>query len=608
MDLPLLDAHTNEGMPRDVTRGAILLARCVWSCLFSFCFFFCFANTERWSHCGSASSSDGAPFEQRIMADGVQAWTDRVYEYKHVAEELIGSTLLAGPHRHGDSMVKVAAEPGSTVYLFTRVHPTGCGFGNLGWRQLPDRDGKPMLSDTTPVPLAVWRSTMPTAALLHIPLSAGSVGWCTFGIAIACSAKSNRSRIPNPLSFDLDPCDVALPQDPEKLSPFVSIHTGFFTDFRIWTWNYYVFNATPYEFLWLNSFAFSNMELLQHGCPAAALQALLIRAEERWPMLESGHALAEYALLYQGIPADIRDDATSRWPLNEALVRLRQLNMQAPPVAEMKPHTVDMVIAYCDESLDELVAVSLEHNVPLHGVNLVLYSPETCLQQHGVAVPPNVARVGDNFKSVEVLQVNVGQASWEPARYLMHIVTRFDRLADFTFFVHADIFEHVMPRMLRNLLQAMFRGALTWAGQQTGASERWYEHLSLAHNYLTDPSRARQPTEWCSSKAYKFESFWYHLFGATAESQEPVQVDNFSIYCCSSFVVHRDRIRKRPREWYLSAGARNDWGECAASYMELLWHAMFNDGQLHEEKRQLRPELPLFLRLDNFQEQNTAGS
>merc|ERR1712032_1375795 len=95
---------------------------------------------------------------------------------------------------------------------------------------------------------------------------------------------------------------------------------------------------------------------------------------------------------------------------------------------------------------------------------------------------------------------------------------------------------------------------------------------------------------------------------------------DFGFYCCSQFMVHRDRVRRRPRAWYQSVADGIAWEHCATSYMELLWHGIFNNGRLHERKRQdgrfaeetkrnkeERVDLPLFLRVDNFLEKTQDG-
>ena len=49
-----------------------------------------------------------------------------------------------------------------------------------------------------------------------------------------------------------------------------------------------------------------------------------------------------------------------------------------------------------------------------------------------------------------------------------------------------------------------------------------------------------------------------------------------------------------------------EWDHCLTSYMELIWPLLFG-GPRDYLKRQDRPELPLFLRVDNFAEMATAN-
>ncbi|CAK9029579.1 unnamed protein product, partial [Durusdinium trenchii] len=202
-----------------------------------------------------------------------------------------------------------------------------------------------------------------------------------------------------------------------------------------------------------------------------------------------------------------------------------------------------------------------------------------------------------------VVPVNASPSAWEAARYFLHLAENYDKLSDFTIFLHPDVFEHVNPRTLRNVLLSLRVGTFGLSGQD----QEWFKYLSLSHHYLLRPSRARFASTNCTEADLGFQDLWQQFFPKAPDfdwySQENT---NFGFYCCSQFLVHRELVQRRPRQWYWSKANEISWEHCATSYMELIWHGIFR-GKLHEQKRQERRELPLFLRVDNFIEATAEG-
>merc|ERR1740129_567484 len=238
-----------------------------------------------------------------------------------------------------------------------------------------------------------------------------------------------------------------------------------------------------------------------------------------------------------------------------------------------------MVMPYCNEPLEGLLSQStgyetewLATRVPLRHVNLLLYRLEVCAEPTPVGslapLPPRVAAVAEHFRSVEVVPVDAKPEAWETARYLLHLVRCYERLADFTLFLHPDVFEHVNPRTLRNVLQSLQFGTFRHSGLGDG---RWYEYLSLSHNYLLRPSRAKVPSANCTDARLDFHDLWNAVFGLGGPAGLEEEPGDFGFYCCSQFMVHRDSVRQRPREWYRRVADDIAWEHCATSYMELLW-------------------------------------
>ncbi|CAJ1370953.1 unnamed protein product [Effrenium voratum] len=398
-----------------------------------------------------------------------------------------------------------------------------------------------------------------------------------------------------------DPCDAHMVENLGWLQQYIEI--GFFTDYRNQAWHYYATNETSYAFLWLNSISYANLDFLREACPAAAALALLLRAEERLPAREADLPLLELAL---------QVEPSGLWPLKEGLERLRRLVRR---MALPEEYTVDVVMPYCNEPLDGLLSKKTGYEedwlagpAPLRHARLILYRLTDCFSaryalrnEEALDSLPESAKVAARlFAQVEVVPVDQSPKAWESARYFLHMYRNYDDLADFTLVLHPDVFEHVNPRTLRNMLQSLRVGTFRLAGN----GDTWHQHLSLSHHYLFRPSRARFASANCTDAELGFQDLWQQLFNETPPEEE--ERSNFGFYCCSQFLVHRDLVRARHRGWYLHAQQQISWEHCATSYMELLWHGIFR-GVLHERKRQDRPELPLFLRVDNFLEGTSDG-
>lgn len=433
----------------------------------------------------------------------------------------------------------------------------------------------------------------------------------TWLLVLSCIATEDASE-PSWL-HTRDPCDEHMAPDLGWLQWYIEV--GFFSDYRRQAWIFYNQNETSYAFLWLNSIAYANLDFVREACPAAALLALLLRAEERLPMREGEPPLIEYAALAGDVPIGVRE----RWPLRQGLDRVRLL---AERLATPGEYTVDVVMPYCDEPLHELLSTStgydepwLATRVPLRHARLILYRLEMCgaAGEEDGQLPPHVATVAPHFASVKVFSVRARPEAWEVARYFMHVAHRYDDLADFTIFLHPDVFEHVNPRTFRNVMQSLRVGTFCRSGLGVGDELDgevdglgWCGFLSLSHQYLARPSRVLTPSADCTDLSLaSFDELRRDLLGHV-ETQEEAR-DDFGSYCCSQFLVHRSRILQWSHAWYQRAVAGIEWEHCATSYMELLWHAIFNRGRLHDAKRQMRLELPLFLRVDNFLEETADG-
>lgn len=81
-------------------------------------------------------SQEGIKILVREMEDGVVAWCDRDYVYRHVPKEMVGASLYACQHKSiKRGHFKLNAPENAAVYIFCEAHRDG-GFPALGWSKI----------------------------------------------------------------------------------------------------------------------------------------------------------------------------------------------------------------------------------------------------------------------------------------------------------------------------------------------------------------------------------------------------------------------------------------------------------------------------------------
>eukprot|EP00397_Hematodinium_sp_SG-2012_P052710 GEMP01062497.1.p1 GENE.GEMP01062497.1~~GEMP01062497.1.p1 ORF type:complete len:287 (+),score=63.43 GEMP01062497.1:418-1278(+) len=279
----------------------------------------------------------------------------------------------------------------------------------------------------------------------------------------------------------------------------------------------------------------------------------------------------------------------AQWPIKAGLDRIEAMSKKV--YASARRASVGLVMPFCNEGFPDLIGDGESEKwdalagIPWHHVNLYLYKLPHC----NAADRPEF----EWFRKVDVIEVDAKAEEWEVKRYLTHIVRNYDRMDDFTFFLHPDALEHVYYRTLRNLMQTLLFGVLEISGT---VDDDWHGFFSLANHYLRNSSRVTMPHLDCA------QSPSLHWLKARLGIEHAVP-DGF--YCCSQFVVHKTRILARPKEWYHDAANNIAWDHCLTSYMEILWQLIFlGHGEL---RRQEDTSMPLFLRVDNFYETATEN-
>ena len=299
-------------------------------------------------------------------------------------------------------------------------------------------------------------------------------------------------------------------------------------------------------------------QILQE-CPGLFLASLLLVAEARLHTdpPEARMLFQQAEQLRKGLqPPGWGLEAASAWFSKTA----EALPSPPPPAgADCAAARADVVVAHCREDLQWLAQ--------LEGMRIWIY--EKC---GGTSAPP-----------VPCLQVrHLPNLAMESLAYATHIEQQYADLAQYTVFVQGNPEEHansLFGEVLRSL--------------RAGTYDVPFLHLN-ARRFL-------------SGSSYCLEDLYRRLF------QVDEAPEAFGAYCCSQFVVHRDRVKARPQALYARVrqillgdvliGCGQDDGYDArpriavSALFEHMWHSVFGEPSVLP-LRTGDERLPLFARVD----------
>lgn len=259
------------------------------------------------------------------------------------------------------------------------------------------------------------------------------------------------------------------------------------------------------------------------------------------------------------------------WPIHAAVHRFNGAFARLKPVT---PLSVSFVICHCKERLGPLLS-NLSH-VPM-GSSLFVY--EKC----GIESAVELVQFNEKFSGgITVIAQPDGLVRGdECTAYLHFIETRYESLPDVTVFLQADTERHAFVSYLNTALATI----------QTDQYDVGFLHLNFHRHYQT--------TTPCMRDVERL------LFGLP-DSVPPTPL--IGTYCCAQFIVKRERISARPKQFYSHAlslvnGSVND--VCSSTpprrsshcyVLEYLWHVVFGEPRFLPHRPD-NPELPLILRM-----------
>jgi len=247
---------------------------------------------------------------------------------------------------------------------------------------------------------------------------------------------------------------------------------------------------------------------------------------------------------------------------------------------------VTLVISWCAEKLDWVnISMSKRHMIDM---NLVIV--RKCPSAPDVVVPHHRLWHDIQIVHVEDLPLRADECS----AYMGYLAQKYEELPRHMIFVHADAPEHIgldRPNILDDTIKALLHGT----------------SIPFAHLGMNRVTMSWDPII--------MGPLWRGLFGSTF-IPGPTDVKT---YCCSHFVVSRERVWLRPRRFYSDAlrfltspasyaylptgdgfAASYDLKcRAACQHMMFLWHVVFGD-PLDQPYRMFDPHLPMFMKVRNI--------
>ena len=375
-------------------------------------------------------------------------------------------------------------------------------------------------------------------------------------------------------------------------------NSSYFTRFRRLTAEYYNSGRCRPSLIELWPRILANYDARFLLCPPAVLQAQLLQIEERG-FLERPEIIMEQLLSYTRnlqhafTLRPFEQEAFQSWPLEQGLERLRSdSRIKAKQLKFRRFPDVTLVLSYCREELSWMNSSFSRKVMPSVDVVVVAKCPGVDALD---AVP-----FRNLWRSVEQLDVeDLPLRADECSAYLGYLYHYYYVLPRHMIFIHADMPDHIgagRPNIVDDTLRALMHGASV-------------PFAHLGNNRVT--------MKW---NVDTMTPLWKGLF---ASSIAPA-AGQVSTYCCSHFVLSRDRAQLRSRRFYeealgfvtsprsyfylpsrwrvalQSSAADFDMkGRLVCQNMMFLWHIIFGEA-LDLPHRMYDPSLPLFLKTRNI--------
>lgn len=409
----------------------------------------------------------------------------------------------------------------------------------------------------------------------------------------------------------------------EDISQLGGCELNIFQEFKARSGAWYR-NGTPNLVLFQEfGYIARRFDSMYRSCAPAALTALLMKLESIyfeedavWTALYAHYTEQHHEAVANG--ALLQSHHVNGWPLVDGLRKINALRALRPPGEPRRTTAVDLVLCYCGRG-ERIEWLHGFHRLPWRqedrsaviraSVALRIYHKCGSVVDHEREEESQklIKTWSSWFDTVQVRYVDDEVRADDCSAYLAYVVDRYDDMPEFAVFLHADAPEHIPTIDL--LMDTVFAAARGYLPPEAG-------FIHLAHNYVRHDCPGS--TGMCTTPdAFEVAQLWRKVFQS---SITPVMSEGeLNGYCCVQFLVRRERIRLRSKDFYVRAlsffGAESYhalfpvgkvvWepdprGRTPCQLNMYFWHVMFGEDlwlpRRHRDKR-----LPLFIRILNIE-------
>jgi len=420
-----------------------------------------------------------------------------------------------------------------------------------------------------------------------------------------------------------------------KGDPEITCESPFFERFRRAAMEWHHSGVLAHWFILACDSMVSNEDTLDYvmfTCAPAGLVALLHKLSSDEMLAPSAYAepLSKFEL-YVTIAAKekLLNEKHAEWPLPALMKDLKSRRMRIDEALDRaeKP-MVDLVVCSCQEDLSWLNHIAVIEadedlnnwydtmygfkNILRKRVNLRVFEKCGAFSQdaHKEEEEKITHEHQSLFRTVAVHHVFDAIRADDCTGYLSYLIGTYDRLPDYTFFLHADAMKHFPFDGF--LMQHIVAAGL-------GVLDSGFVHLGS--NYI-EPSEYVHPSIVFAPEI--FDRVWRAVFRSSLVPHRTT----VTAYCCSNFVVRRDRILLRPRSFYQQAfayftsplsyldaslspsllGLEHILKEhvderVPCQHMMYLWHVIFGEDLIYLRRQHQGGDLPLFSKILNVEEE-----
>ncbi|CAD7942081.1 unnamed protein product [Amoebophrya sp. A25] len=445
-------------------------------------------------------------------------------------------------------------------------------------------------------------------------------------------------------------------------------NSPFFRNYRRDAWIYFKFGETHPRMFQAHAKAVANWATHKSLCPPAILVTILVKLEEDLAMKPLHNAflgMLEYTKQLQDMMklGRIGEKEFRRWPLELGWNHLRTVLPQGTKHANFmaqyhtRKRNVELVIPYCKETVERISDWFRTAFTRFTKSHLTVTVVMKCGDSPKLREVPK--RVFNHTKQIHFLEIEDEDVRGdECSGYFGFLENRYTSLAEYTMFVHPDADEHIMINVDSqfdpppNMHPAIFEAdPMVRPNPAYGEALKKLQSEGREHD---EEARLELPPRFLRRKSMGSENILEAVLNAalvgnipnlgfqnlahnrdTSSLEHPATTELYKklfktnlrppvaprSYCCSHFIVSRDRVQRRPQSFYRDARllfttnkgytlspfprpmAWDLKARTLCQNMMKFWHLVFGHPNLRTPLRHRDTTVPYFLKGRNFKPQ-----